>query len=83
MYIPLRPKYITAHNTISLDGNALLIIAALNYATRSGDTEFAQTHWPALKRAITWLENHALEEDGLLHQAALADWADSIAREGR
>lgn len=82
-YIPIRPKYITAHNTISLDGNALLVIATLNYATRSGDTEFVQTHWPALKRAITWLENHALEEDGLLHQAAFADWADSIAREGR
>lgn len=80
---PLRPKYITAHNTISLDGNALLVVALLNYATRTGDHEFARQHWPALKQAVTWLEAHALEADGLLHQAAFADWADSIARRGR
>jgi GH15 family glucan-1,4-alpha-glucosidase len=83
IYAPLRPKYITAHNTISLDGNALLVIAILNYAARSGDTNFAHLHWSALKRAIVWLEAHALEQDGLLHQAPFADWADSIARQGR
>jgi hypothetical protein len=33
---PIKPKYITAHNTISLDGNALLVIAALNYAGSTG-----------------------------------------------
>ncbi|MBE7474545.1 MAG: hypothetical protein HS114_35895 [Anaerolineales bacterium] len=80
---PIRPKYITAHNTISLDGNALLVIASLNYIARSGDEAFARTHWPALKRAIAWLEAYALEDDGLLHQAPFTDWADSIAREGR
>lgn len=82
-YTPIRPKYVTAHNTISLDGNALLVIAALNYASHANDGEFARRHWSALKRAITWLELHALEADGLLHQAAFADWADSIARRGR
>lgn len=80
---PLRPKYITAHNTISLDGNALLVIAVLNYAARSGDTEFGRSHWAALKRAVAWLETHALEADDLLHQAPFTDWADSIARQGR
>ncbi len=80
---PIKPKYITAHNTISLDGNALLVIAALNYAKRFEDVAFVKTHWPALKQAIIWLEDHALEDDGLLHQGAFADWADSIARSGR
>lgn len=82
-YIPIRPKYITAHNTISLDGNALLVIAMLNYAGRAGDDDFIRTHWTALTRAIIWLEDHALADDGLLHQGAFADWADSIARRGR
>ncbi len=82
-FSPIRPKYITAHNTISLDGNALLVIAILNYATRAGDLDFIEQHWSALTRAIIWLEGHALEDDGLLHQAAFADWADSIARRGR
>ena len=80
---PIRPKYITAHNTISLDGNALLIVAILNYAVQAGDQAFADEHWPALKRAATWLEEHVLEEDGLLHQAPFADWADSVGRAGR
>jgi GH15 family glucan-1,4-alpha-glucosidase len=83
IYAPIRPKYITAHNTISLDGNALLVIASLNYVTQTGDAEFAKMYWAALKQAIIWLEDHALEEDGLLHQAAFADWADSIGRSGR
>jgi len=80
---PIKPKYITAHNTISLDGNALLVIAALNYAVQAGDTGFGRGHWSGLKQAIIWLEDHALEADGLLYQAAFADWADSIARRGR
>ena len=80
---PIRPKYITAHNTISLDGNSLLIIAVLNYSIRSGDMSFTLEHWSHLKRAIRWLEQHALEEDGLLHQSSFADWADSIARQGK
>ncbi len=83
IYSPLKPKYVTAHNTISLDGNALLVIAALNYVTQSGDTAFGQKHWSAMKQAITWLETHALEKGHLLFQAAFADWADSIARRGR
>jgi GH15 family glucan-1,4-alpha-glucosidase len=80
---PIRPKYITAHNTVSLDGNALLVIAALNYAERMDDGTFLERYWPALRRAVEWLEGHGWESDGLLHQGAFADWADSIARKGR
>lgn len=82
--IPLRPKYVTAHNTISLDGNALLVIAALNYLREIDDPAFGEAHWDALKRALTWLEAVARDErDGLLHQGAYTDWADSISRVGR
>ena len=81
--VPLKPKYITGHRTVSADGNALLAIAGLNYVHLAKDHDFARTHWEALKRAILWLEGFALDEDGLLHQPAYADWADSIARQGR
>jgi glycogen debranching enzyme len=83
IYTPLRPKYKTAHNTISLDGNALLVVAFLNYAANAGDEAFAKVHWANLKQAINWAAQHALEADGLLHQAAFADWADSVARRGK
>ncbi len=80
---PIRPKYITAHKTVSLDGNALLVIAFLNYICRTRDRDFARRHWNAIKRAALWLENYALEADGLLHQSAFADWADSVGRTGK
>jgi glycogen debranching enzyme len=80
---PLRPKYQTGHRSASLDGNALLVIAALHYLNKSEDQDFAQQYWPALKRGVDWLANFAPERDGLLHQHAYADWADSIARAGR
>jgi GH15 family glucan-1,4-alpha-glucosidase len=83
IHAPLKPKYVTAHKTISLDGNALLVIAILNYTLRSGDHDFARRHWLPLKQALSWVEGHALEEDGLLHQSVFADWADSIGRAGR
>ncbi|MFQ5577824.1 MAG: hypothetical protein ACE5G8_12650 [Anaerolineae bacterium] len=80
---PIKPKYVTAHNTVSLDGNALLIIALLNYAHRRNDRAFVRAHWGALKRALFWLQRHAPDSDGLLHQLPFADWADSVARAGR
>ncbi len=80
---PIKPKYRTAHNTISLDGNALLVIAALNYIQAVKDSDFVRAYWVNLKNALLWLENHVRDRDGLLHQGAFADWADSIARQGR
>jgi GH15 family glucan-1,4-alpha-glucosidase len=79
---PLQPKYMSGHGTVSLDGNALLVVASLNYAARSGDDQFLADHWPALKQAWLWLQGYA-REDGLLEQAAYSDWADTIARKGR
>ncbi|MCP4360024.1 MAG: hypothetical protein GY796_18625 [Chloroflexi bacterium] len=79
---PLRPKYHTAHRTISLDGNSLLVIAALNYLRHYQDESFARQHWAALKQALHWVEEQALQADGLLHQGAYTDWADSIKRKG-
>lgn len=79
---PLRPRYLTGHNTVSLDGNALLVMAFLNYVRASGDSEFLRAHWPAIGMAVRWLDGHA-GRDGLLHQTPFSDWADSIARRGR
>ncbi len=80
---PIRPKYITAHNTISLDGNALLVIAALNYGNRMGDAGFITENWDALDRAMQWLESHKDQDVPLLKQGAFTDWADSISRSGK
>lgn len=81
----LKPKYISGHGAPSLDGQALLVIAALAYSEQTGNILFLQDHWAELRLAMQWLENYRKgpEADPLLHQGAFADWADSIARHGR
>ena len=81
-HFPLRPKYISGHHTVSLDGNGLLVIACFNYASYSGDMEFIRTNWTKIKQAVYWLEEQALVENDLLYQEAFSDWADSLARTG-
>jgi GH15 family glucan-1,4-alpha-glucosidase len=82
--IPMRPKYISGHGTISLDGQCLMVIAAIHYSFQAEDQEFLKAHWESLVNAISWAERSVLQgTDGLLSQAAFADWADSIARNGR
>lgn len=81
----LKPKYLSGHGAPSLDGQALLVIAALAYTQETGNLAFLESHWDKLKAAMRWLENYCRgpEDDPLLHQGAFADWADSIARRGR
>jgi glycogen debranching enzyme len=80
----MRPKYRSGHGAPSLDGQCLMVIAAIHYSFQTEDHKFLETHWDALGKAITWAERAVLEgADGLLTQGAFADWADSIARSGR
>jgi glycogen debranching enzyme len=81
----LKPKYLSGHGAPSLDGQALLVIAALAYCRETGNIGFLQEYWPKLATAMQWLETYrkGTAADPLLHQGAFADWADSIARHGR
>jgi GH15 family glucan-1,4-alpha-glucosidase len=81
----LKPKYLSGHGAASLDGQALLVIAALAYTQETGNVVFLEKHWEELKLAMKWLENYrtGVSGDPLLHQGSFADWADSIARRGR
>jgi glycogen debranching enzyme len=81
----LKPKYISGHGAPSLDGQALLVIAALAYVEETANIHFLEEHWRQLQAAMRWLEGYRkpASEDPLLYQGAFADWADSIARHGR
>jgi glycogen debranching enzyme len=81
----MKPKYLSGHGAPSLDGQALLVIAALAYAQESGNTSFLEEHWAKLEAAMQWLRRYrkGADDDPLLHQGAFADWADCIARHGR
>ena len=79
----LTPKYVTGHGSSSLDGQALLIIAAAQDAIQRSDYEFVTLNWDILRRAVRWLESKTRSVDHpLLFQRAYADWADSVDRHG-
>lgn len=80
---PLRPQYLSGNRTLSLDGNALLVSAMIDYAHFAGDEKFLTDCWPNLNQALHWLETFAPDADGLLSQQPYSDWADSIARSGK
>jgi hypothetical protein len=79
----LKPKYISGHGAPSLDGQGMLVIAALSYVEETDDSTFLPTHWKQLELAMDWLKSYRHPGGVLLHQGAFADWADSIARRGR
>jgi len=80
----LKPKYISAHGEVSLDGQALLVISALTYAQQAEDSVFLKDYWEQLELAMRWLKTNGYHpESPLLKQGAYADWADSVARRGR
>ena len=79
----LKPKFISAHGAPSLDGQALLVIAALQYVREAGDYEFLEKYWDKIALSVEWLQrNGKSADDVLLHQEGYADWADSVARRG-
>lgn len=78
----LTPKYTTGHGTVSLDGQALIVIAACNYIAAADDLEFAHEYWEALQLSLQWMRWYSSTADALLHQPAYSDWADSVARPG-
>ncbi len=80
----LRPKYFSAHGAPALDGQALLVIAGLNYVQATEDIIFLRKYWEQLVLAIKWLDGYRRDPSSpLLVQGAFADWADSVARRGR
>jgi len=80
---PLKPKYISAHGADSLDGQALLVIAALTYAQQAEDMSFLQTYWEQLDLAMQWIKDNGQNiGNALISQGAYADWADSVSRRG-
>jgi len=81
--ILMRPKYLTGHGTPSLDGQCLMVIAAIHYSFQADDHEFLKAHWESFVKALAWTERAVKDDaDGLLTQGPYADWADSIARDG-
>lgn len=78
---PLKPKYLSAHQTLSLDGNFLLTILWAEYVVQTEDWVFAEHHHRQFRAAVEWVEQFHSGE-GLIRQRPFSDWADTIGRGG-
>lgn len=77
----LKAEYYGEHGTISIDSNALVIIACFEYALFSGDNSFLITNKAKLIKCFEFYQNKL--KDGLIHQKEFEDWQDSARREGK
>ncbi|MGE0713425.1 MAG: hypothetical protein AB7N76_19960 [Planctomycetota bacterium] len=77
----LRPEYRDQHGQFAIDGNALVVLAALRYAETEGEDEWLAARRETLERALAayrrWLR------DGLVRQPPFSDWQDSVRRAGQ
>lgn len=76
----LVPEYRDQHGQFAIDGNALVVLAALRYSAALGDEAWLSARRPALEASLEgylgWLEG------GLVHQPPFSDWQDSVRRSG-
>ena len=96
LHLPLRncdnlvkAEYRNERDALQYDGNALPLIAAAEYAARTGDKAFLQENYQALTRAADWLQQ---QDEGrlkvapgrldLIDQAPSSDWKDVVGRHG-
>ncbi len=77
----LEPEYQDQHGSLAIDGNLLVLEAALSYVDATGDAAFWKRHEPQLRRALAFYDDRL--KDGLISQPPFSDWQDSAKREGR
>ena len=76
----LNPEYLGEHGTLSVDSNALVIIASFQYAKCSGDNEFLEQNRERLIAAFEFYKTR--HEVNLVRQESFEDWQDSVKRDG-
>jgi hypothetical protein len=76
----IRPEYQSEHGVEAIDSNLLVLLASLDYVSRTGDTDWWQRHEGELVQVYRYYERWI--RDGLVFQSAYSDWQDSVRRSG-
>ena len=73
-------EYVGEHRTAAMDGNILVLKAALDYVEATGDTKW----WDQQAAAFLDVHRYYLKhfKDGLIQQIPFSDWQDSVKRKG-
>src|SRR5690606_3100749 len=76
----LKAEYLGEHGTVAIDSNALVLITANEYVTRTGDQAWFEEHKVQLKKVLDFYRPYFAS--ALVEQEKYADWQDSVKREG-
>jgi glycogen debranching enzyme len=71
--------YVSTENAGAVDSNLWFILSHYLYLRASGDLDFLRAHWPAIDRALVWLEYQDMNECGLLEIPEAGNWMDLVA----
>ncbi len=71
--------YISTENAGAVDSNLWFILGHYLHFRLTGDRAFLAAHWPAIDRALLWLDYQDMNECGLLEVPEAGDWMDLLA----
>jgi hypothetical protein len=71
--------HVSTENAGAVDANLWFILGHYLHFKLTGDREFLTRWWPAIDRALIWLEYQDMNECGLLELPEAGDWMDLLA----
>ncbi|MDQ7024185.1 MAG: glycoside hydrolase 100 family protein [Anaerolineae bacterium] len=71
--------YVSTENAGAMDANLWYILEHYLYYLTAKDTNFLETHWDSITRALIWLEYQDMNECGLLEIPEAGNWMDLVA----
>ena len=71
--------YVSTENAGAMDGNLWYILGHYLHFITTGDSNFLQTHWPIIDKAMMWLDYQDMNECGLLEIPEAGNWMDLLA----
>src|SRR5262245_35006669 len=72
-------SYISTENAGAVDSNLWFILSHYLLFRSTGDLAFLLGHWPAIDRALRWLEYQDMNECGLLEIPEAGNWMDLLS----
>lgn len=76
----LKPIYKGRFNNPNIDPNSVFVITAEKYFSASKDSEWLTRNIYSIKKALYWLKQQDIENDGLIDEGNLSNWMDTVSK---
>lgn len=79
----LKPIYASSlRSRFAMDGNLLFVIAFCQYVKKTGDYEFAQSHFLKVRSALEFYQSKKMIKGCLLDENGFSSWMDTVFKKG-